>query len=188
MMITALLFTPWARVVRDAGAMPRALADDLLVTANGDQHESIYKKAFEATLEYVQDIGGKVAPDKSTAFSTNRTTRKKLRLHKWTALNNKTVDVITNGRDLGSHLNTGDRLTGTTIVARIKDTIKTATRLARTDFTHEKKAMAVEAVLSAKALYATEAAPASQDWIRKLSTAITRAVGCLLYTSPSPRD
>ena len=36
-------------------------------------------KAYEATLEYIDDIGGIVAFDKSTSFSTNRVTRQRLR-------------------------------------------------------------------------------------------------------------
>ena len=100
-MVTALLFTPWATQVRLRGVEPRALADDLLVTATGPNHETQYKHAYQDTLKYIKDIGGAVAVDKCTGFSTSRATRARIRIYPWEHLDNTTVSTITQARDLG---------------------------------------------------------------------------------------
>ena len=47
MMFIAFLLRPWIIMMRKADATPRILADDLLVFASGDGHESKFKNALK---------------------------------------------------------------------------------------------------------------------------------------------
>ena len=100
MMLIAFLLHPWARMVRAMRATPRALADDLLVFATGDEHEAIFSRVYEATLDYVKAIGAKVAPTKCYTFSTIAATRAKLRCNVWAGLG-RFVPTKCSFRDLG---------------------------------------------------------------------------------------
>lgn len=90
--------------------------------------------ADECTLEYIADVGGRVVEDNSTGFSTNNAAIRLLREYKWTAINGGHVEAITNARDVGSHINTGDRLIGTPINKRIVSTTKSTIRVPRAHF------------------------------------------------------
>ena len=65
MRLLGLLLIPWQAMVRACNARPRMLADGLLVTTDGDQHEHDFVEAMEITSTFVQDIRSKVAPSKS---------------------------------------------------------------------------------------------------------------------------
>ncbi len=106
MMFIAFMLRPWIMQTRRLGAVPRVLADDILVFAQGDQHEKVFQQAFDNTHAYIAKIGGLLAPAKSTAFSTMRVTRQKLRNHIWKEVG-QTIRVVLHGRDLGAHLSTG---------------------------------------------------------------------------------
>ena len=66
MMITALLFTPWAKAIKDTNAEPRALADDLMATISGNKYLS-FVDSVKATLQHVIDMGGRAASTKSNS-------------------------------------------------------------------------------------------------------------------------
>eukprot|EP00973_Karenia_brevis_P035617 4913050-Karenia_brevis.AAC.1 len=51
-------------------AMPRTLADDIMLLARGARALHIFKHAFELTMTHLLDLGGKLAPHKSRVFST----------------------------------------------------------------------------------------------------------------------
>ena len=61
--------------MKEQEVMPRVLADDIAVTAEGENAEEKFEEAFEDTLKYMEDIGAKVAIKKSHLFSTNRCVR-----------------------------------------------------------------------------------------------------------------
>jgi hypothetical protein len=130
MMLIAFLLHPWAAKMRAMGAQPRALADDLLVFATGPEHEVVFRRAYEATLEYIRDIGAKVAPAKCYAFSTVADTRTKLGAHCWPTID-RPVPTKSAFRDLGGHLNFGKTLTGATVNARIEAATTYAHKVAR---------------------------------------------------------
>jgi hypothetical protein len=76
MPFVSLLLSAWALLVHSTGCKPRSLADDLLMLAIGDGHARNMSGALDATLTYLADMGGKVAPKKSMVFSTCQATRK----------------------------------------------------------------------------------------------------------------
>ena len=72
MMFIAFLLRPWIILMRKIKAVPRILADDIFVFAQGERHENVFKDAFDITHSFMKDIGAELAPTKSTTFSTNR--------------------------------------------------------------------------------------------------------------------
>ena len=57
MMIIALIMRPWLKMVKHMGAEGRVLADDVLVTAAGEGHAEAFERVYDATHEYMQDMG-----------------------------------------------------------------------------------------------------------------------------------
>ena len=84
--------------MRSYGAVPRVLADDLLVVAYGDRHERSFRDAFSATHKYLTDMGAKVSVSKSQVFSRNRVARRRLREHRWPHLG-QTIKLAFSMRD-----------------------------------------------------------------------------------------
>jgi len=123
-------------MVRAMRATPRALADDLLVFATGDEHEAIFSRVYEATLDYVKAIGAKLAPTKCYTLSTIAATRAKLRCHVWAGLG-KSVPTKCSFRDLGGQLNFGIRLTGATVNNRIATAIAYVEKICKMPWSYE---------------------------------------------------
>ncbi len=144
MLYVAFLFRPWIIMMREFQANPRVLADDIMLFTRGAQHEQQFKAAFDATHEYIEDLGAQLAPEKSTTFSTNRVTRKKLRTHIWSKTGTK-IKVIQNARDLGSHLSTTSVMSGSTLTDRINSAIETVNRIRFTPFSYKTKAHLIRA-------------------------------------------
>ena len=61
-------------------------------------------QTFDLILQYLHDIGGKVAPEKSLCFSTVPDFRTALRVHIWEPIK-ATIPLVTSFRDLGARLN-----------------------------------------------------------------------------------
>ena len=68
MMFLSLILRPWLLQQRQFGLHPRILADDMLITAEGDNHLATFVHGFDATFVYLSDIGAKAAPSKSYTF------------------------------------------------------------------------------------------------------------------------
>eukprot|EP00973_Karenia_brevis_P061621 8569134-Karenia_brevis.AAC.1 len=66
----ALLMRAWQLQMQRLGAIPRTLADDLLLLTKGRRALHLFAHAFSATMEHLQDIGGRIAPTKSKIFAT----------------------------------------------------------------------------------------------------------------------
>ena len=104
MLMVAFMFKPWVNMIVSVRVVPRVLADDILVAAHGTFHAQAFDTGFRTTLQYVHDIGAAIAPDKSYLISTNRVTRKSLRLIQWPQLGGETIPVRLHVRDLGTHI------------------------------------------------------------------------------------
>ena len=57
MLMMAFLLRPWAVMMRSKGAIPRILADDVMVRTNGQNAEEEFSCRFEETLQYMIDLG-----------------------------------------------------------------------------------------------------------------------------------
>ena len=78
MTLTALMVRSCIIQVQKRGAIPRVLVDDLHLVAVGEKHYENYMKAIRDTHMFITTVGGRIAPSKSHAYSTDRRTRKRL--------------------------------------------------------------------------------------------------------------
>ena len=124
MFAVALMLRPWIMQMREMGVVPRVLADDLQIMAEGDQHNNKFMEAYGKTQLHMQDMGARSQPIKGFTFSSCRRTRAWLETHKWRTMNT-TVTVIKECRDLGAHLCTRVKnRNGTTLTTRIGNATK----------------------------------------------------------------
>ena len=175
MTIIAYLFHPWVKLMKAHGAKPRGLADDLTITATGTNHEAIFKNAFDATFYYLKDLGAKPAPKKCFTFSTAADTRFKLQMHCWESLDTS-LNVVNDTRDLGGHLSTQSRLTGSTLTKRMQRACSIATKIGSMPWTYDAKQKVVETLVYPLGLYGCEASPLAEREAAKLSISVAKAV------------
>ena len=62
MMLIALMLRPWTIAMETIGAIPRILADDLLILTRGVRHCSKMQEAVDLTHELLHNMGATVAP------------------------------------------------------------------------------------------------------------------------------
>ena len=156
------------------GATPRILADDILVWVDSSNQEGNFKDAYNATFRYIRDIGGKAAPRKSYTFSSNRVTRKKLRVHCWEEAEGARVIVCTQGRDLGGHFSLGQAFNGSTLTNRMTEATQKIIRIIFSAHTFKIKAKMIRTVILTKGLYGCEGAQVCQSAITKLRSHIAK--------------
>ena len=129
MMIIALMLRPWLKVVEQMGAEGRILADDIIVTATGKNHAKVFERAYDATHEYMHDIGAKIASKRSLTFAARPHDRRTLKHQVWPAVGG-TIRLVLHTRDLGAHVTTTAKITSTTLNNRIKETATLIKRMA----------------------------------------------------------
>ena len=95
MCCTAVLLVPWVNRMEAMGVKARILADDMFIIAEGPDHIQKFLDAVNETHQMLQDMGAKVAPNKSMNFSSVPSTAKWLAAHKWKHLpeNNRTIRI-----------------------------------------------------------------------------------------------
>ena len=67
-MFLSLMLRPWLLQQRQMGLHPRILADDMLISAEGDNHLSVFVQGLDATFVFLSDIGAKASPSKPYTF------------------------------------------------------------------------------------------------------------------------
>ena len=174
MLMVAFLMKPWVELTASVGCSPRVLADDILVAAHGTDHQRHFHHAFSLTLEYIQDIGATIAPDKSYLISTNRVTRKWLRSVTWPQVGGASIPVQSHVRDLGTHLCTTEGKASTTLAARARKAIDILSRLRRTNYSYALRAHVCRCLVLPKALYGVEACDIPVVLIEKLTASLAR--------------
>ena len=128
MLFVALFLRVWLVQILQAGLAPRALADDLLITAHGHDALPRLAQTFQDSLEHLIDIGGKNASSKSTLFSNNADVRSWLQRKRW-ELVNSTMPVVCNLRGLGASLAVGSSASTKLSKARLQHATHTLYRV-----------------------------------------------------------
>ena len=122
MMFTALMLEPWIITMEQKGVGPRVLADDLLIVAHGKGHGTKFKQALDESHMYLQMMGARIPPNKSTIISSVEATTNWLRTHVWKNLETgATIKIVTQMRDLGAHISTGVSSYATTLQERMRE-------------------------------------------------------------------
>ena len=71
-MLIALMLRPWMSLMEDQGAIPRTLADDLLVITAGANHLRDITAATDDAHTYLTAMGSKVATQKHLVHKQQR--------------------------------------------------------------------------------------------------------------------
>ena len=87
------------------GAIPRTLAADWSLMAKGSRALLVFPHAFNATMEHLQDLGGRIAPSESKLFATIAAHRQWLSSYLWPTIR-QTIDVVHHMGDLDASLST----------------------------------------------------------------------------------
>ena len=64
MLFIALLLRPWHILLASLSRIPRALADDLLILAAGPHALTFFERAFNASCNFLHDMGNRIAGQK----------------------------------------------------------------------------------------------------------------------------
>eukprot|EP00969_Alexandrium_andersonii_P289733 12806161-Alexandrium_andersonii.AAC.1 len=103
-MMLACFTTGWARLVRQSGVGPRALADDFMVEAVETAPEAAFRRAVVVTLDLLEEARCVVSVDKRVIVDGAAAGREAKGGQRWGPRGVK-MKVATNVRDLGAHLN-----------------------------------------------------------------------------------
>ena len=122
----------------------------------------------------MQDMGAKVATQKSLLFSSCPATRRRLRKHVWKC--GKRIPVVGHARDLGAHLATSNRSYSATLRTRLKQTTKMVRKIGKLPILYKNKAHCIRTKALAKALYGCEASLLHPSDQMTLTTAIKQAI------------
>ena len=90
---------------------------------------------------------------------------------------NEKLEVNTECRDLGTHVNVGEKLVGKTVNDRVDEAIKILRKIRRFPISKKKKAILIRTAGLSKALYGCEAAPVGTAHTKKLGKAILDIIG-----------
>ena len=83
MMIISLILRTWVVQMEMSAVTPRILADDLQLLCTGNRHLVDFEYVCNETHTHFTDMGAKLAPKKSIIFSSDETSRRWLRTHRW---------------------------------------------------------------------------------------------------------
>ena len=182
---TAFMQVPWVHQLRTIHCIPRALADDIHIIAQGQFHEERFRAGYEATLRYMQALGLKVSHKKCFLFSTVPETRPKLANHVWITLH-KPIPVVLHFRDLVAHASAGIRLFGGTLNDRLAAATAFANKLEHVSWDYDTKQSVVRTLVLTTGLYGCEVTPYSITAMGLLYTAVAKAIGPYNHCSSNP--
>ena len=170
------MLRPWTIAIETIGAIPRILADDLLVFTRGAQHCSKMQEAVNLTHQLLQDMGATIAPSKSFIFSNRADARKWFGQHIWKNLGS-VIPVVKCVRDLGGTINTTARKNSHVIDARLRQAIIILRRFRFLPHTIEVKAKFIHTKVLPAALYGVECSEPSGHLLRQLQSCIADILG-----------
>ncbi len=176
MAMVALLTRPWISLMRQTGVIPRCLADDLLILAIGNKHQSRYIQAMNQSKQYFQDIGAKIAERKCFSFAADRQTRDFLSKYVWDHTGLR-IPTVSSFRDIGAHLNLSRASNGVTLTKRMLKAIAMVKKLAWLPIPVAFKEKIVRANILPAGLYAVETTTVNNSTLRMLRAAIANAIG-----------
>ena len=175
MRVLAICLQPWMKVCAANNVIPRILADDLMVFATGPDAAILAAKALLLTHEYILDIRGKVKTEKTWAYASLSNGRDILHHIRFPGSDGPMI-IVQNHRDLGRHLDSSNRGTGSTLTHRLN----TATNELNTITTKfggaAQRATIVRGKFHARGLYSADTTPVNQYALDRLCTATTRFI------------
>ena len=177
MLAMAVLSVPWGRVATLLGAVPRGLADDFIISAEGPLAQATIEAATDGVHSAMAASGSRLAPDKNWLMATDPAVRRSLRRRVWTGTGT-TIRVALSHRDLGGHLNSGQRMVGTTLTDRLKRVIPLLPIIRRPPGPFKLKVAAITGKVLPSGLHAAAAVPVPVKYLRQLTSGIVDILGC----------
>ena len=168
MMMLAYFTVGWAARVRQAGALPRALADDLMVMSEEQDEGPGFAEGVKATLGLLKDASCVVSVEKCVMLACDAGVRKRLRICEWgpAALSMK---VTTDIRDLGAHLSLHASTRCGTAAERIARALRSIKRLDVLPLDAKKRMLVLKTKIWPMATYGCEATAWPRAQARQLS-------------------
>ena len=176
MIFVGLLLRPWQLQMIALGAIPRTLADDLLLMAKGSRALHLFSFAFNATIEHLQDMGGRIAPKKSKLFATLTEHRQWLEAFQWPALQ-QVISVVHQMRDLGASLSTTFVANTSLSRERLRKAIEVLKRIRNLPYAMRQKVQFVLSCAHAQAFYGCEASPVDESALKSYTSLLLQVVG-----------
>ena len=143
-----------------------------------------FEQGIQSTLDYVKDIGGRVAVSKCILLATMARHRRSLRLRQWVA--GATMSVRHHMRDLGAHLTLSGGSAGVTLSARSSGAAKALDRIRSLPIPAAKKATLIRGRAYAMGLYGVEGTPLNVSQGRMLRAKAADALVGKHQTMRSP--
>ena len=175
MLMVALLMRAWVSKMKTMDVKPSLLVDDILVIAEGKDMALKFKKAMDATHQYLKDMGGTIAPNKSHNSASTNAMKKWLKNHVWELIGGK-VEVVQHFKYLGGQVSATAKLKTEVLKKRFARATAVAYRLANLRISVEKKMEVIEAKIIPMAIYGVELANPPEESLRKLCTAILACI------------
>lgn len=172
MAVVALIMRPWIIQMRTVGdSRCFILAGDVLILAQGQHMLGQFAKALHTTHDFLQQMGAKVAPNKSFSFVSGRTAAVWLRQTTWDYID-ATIEVVTDLRYLGAHLTTRQKPSSATLEARWEKGTNQLKRLRYCPAATEAKVAIILAKTDAATLYGVGAAKVQPQKVARLAAAV----------------
>ena len=165
MALVALITRGWVSVMEAHNIVPRCLADDLMLIAEGSAHRTRAIVGMNLSRQFFTDMGARVATAKCFMFSTCPNTRADLKGYRWDH-ENVEIPVVNSSRDLGSHLNLTCHANGSTLTARLHKASRAVRRLAFLPISHTDTEHVIRSTILPAAIYGCEASDVSQVALR----------------------
>ena len=125
---------------------------------------------------FITTAGGRIAPSKSYAYSTDKRTRKRLHNTRYDILQNAKVPVVMPCRDLGGQLNMTKRVMAPTLTKRISKARRSIRKIGGIPTATRRKDRLLRAKAYTEDTYASSSSPANKTELRSTQSAVVNAV------------
>ena len=182
MCIISIMLRPIVMYIKDTYAaqafrvIPRVLADDLFLYAQGSGHLKAFTEAFSIMHEFLHDTGSIINPSKSILFSSDEGIRKFLSLHIWPNVK-VAIPVVVHFRDLGAYINVSCKNVGVTLSERIRKAIPKIIMIGYMNVSQATKIRLITLAVYSAAFYGCEASYVDESLISKLTTVVASVMG-----------
>ena len=173
---------PLVKPNQTAQNFPRGLADDMSTYATGPDAVKQTIKSFLFTHEFLTVMGAVVRTPKTWAFAHSTSARKQLAKVWFYPDSDQKITVITSQRDLGGHIDTTKRGTGTTLNKRVRTAAAQAASKAHLPTSHRNMHQAMLTKYTPQATYAVATTPMGINALHSLTSTFTDV---LVGTSPA---
>ena len=157
-------------------AVPRTLADDLLVYTTGSRALHLFRRALLATMHHLFDLGGRLAPKISKLFTTVHDYKSWLAAELWAPIAAQ-IQAVAHLRDLGSAISVSPARATSNSYGRLMSGITTVAFIRRPPHDKERKGQLIMRSGHKKSFYGCESSQVGISMLAKYASEVLRTVG-----------